>query len=99
MATSASAQIVLHGKLKTMRGLTATYTSSRGAFTATWIGKRRYRIAGRISGRTLSGTFKTRQTSSRKRYRASGSGKLGRRAVRISGGGPNDLSRATLVLR
>ncbi|WP_187368728.1 hypothetical protein [Baekduia soli] len=95
----AAAAIVLHGRLQHMRGLTATYTSSRGTFAATWIGKRHYRLTGRIGGRALSGTFRTRQASGGTRYVASGSGRLGSRPVRISGGGPDDLSRATLILR
>jgi hypothetical protein len=55
-------------------------------------------VSGRIDGQALTGSFRTRQTARRDSYRANGSGKLGRRAVRISGGGPNDLSTATLVL-
>jgi hypothetical protein len=95
---SAAARIVIHGKLKSMKGLTAAFTSSRGTFAATWIGRRHYRVSGRIDGQRLTGSFRTRQTPGGDSYRANGAGKLGGRSVRISGGGPNDLSRATLVL-
>jgi hypothetical protein len=95
----AAAQIVVHAKLKSMKGLTATYASGRGTFTATWIGRRHYRLAGRIDGQRLTGSFRTRQAAGGDSYRVSGSGTLGGRSVHITGAGPNDLSRATLVLR
>jgi hypothetical protein len=98
VAASAAAKIVIHAKLKSVKGRTATFTSSRGALAVTWIGRRHYRVTGRIDGLRLAGSFRTRQTTRRDSYRASGSGKLGGRSVRISGGGPNDLSTATLVL-
>jgi hypothetical protein len=95
---AAATRIVVHGKLERLKGRTATYSSRQGTFSATRVGRRHYRIRGRIGGLALTGSFRTRQTTRGDRYRASGSGRLGGRPVRISGGGANDLSRATLVL-
>lgn len=78
---------------------TITYTSRKGTYEATWIGVKHYRIRGTISGRKLTGTFRTRQQVGRARYKAVGSGRLGDRAVTIGGGGPNHLRSAKLVLR
>ena len=96
---SAAAKVVIRGTLRGVKGRTATFSSSRGSFTATWIGMRHYRLGGRIDGLRLRGSFRTHQTTRRDSYRASGSGTLGGRSVRISGGGPNNLSRTTLILR
>jgi hypothetical protein len=99
-ATSAAARIVVHAKFKSLSRdkLTITYTSAKGRYSATWIGIRHYRLRGRILSRALSGAIRTRQTSGRTRYSAAGSGRLGTRRVRITGGGPNNLRTATLIL-
>jgi len=98
-AAGAASKVVVHGRLAKTEGLTATYRSGHGTFSAKWIGRRHYRLGGRIDGKRLTGTFRTRQNSSGTAYRARGRGRLGGRVVRITGGGPNDLSRTTLVLR
>ena len=98
-STSAATKIVVRGTLKSLRGLTATYTSSKGTYSATWIGQRHYQLRGTITGRRFTGTIRTRQAPGGTRYHASGSGRLGSRAVHISGGGPDNLRTATLVLR
>ena len=95
----AASKVVVHGTLKKMQWPTATYRSSHGTFTAKWIGPKHYRLRGRIDGKRLTGTFRTRQNSSGTAYLARGRGRLGGRSVRISGGGPNDLTRTKLVLR
>ena len=100
-AETAAGKIVVRAKFKrfdaTERRI--TYTSPKGNYSATWIGIRRYRLRGTIHGRTLKGTIRTRQARDGTRYRARGSGTLGGRRVRISGGGPNSLKTARLVLR
>lgn len=78
---------------------TITYSSPKGSYSATWIGVRRYRLRGTITGRRFRGTIRTRQRADRTHYRATGSGRLGSRRVRIGGGGPNNLRTATLILR
>lgn len=78
---------------------TITYSSPKGEYSATWIGVRRYRLRGTITGRRFRGTIRTRQRADGERYRAKGSGRLGTRRVRIGGGGPNNLRTATLILR
>jgi hypothetical protein len=78
---------------------TITYQSSKGTYSATWIGPKQYRLRGTIAGKRLTGTFRTRQRPGDSRYKATGSGRLGDRSVRIGGGGPNNLRTAKLVLR
>ena len=78
---------------------TITYSSSKGTYSATWIGVRHYRLRGTISGQRLTGTIRTRQRPGGTRYRATGSGRLGAREVTIGGGGPNNLRTAKLVLK
>jgi len=92
------ARIVVHATFKSMKGLTITYTSTKGTYSATWIGVRHYRLSGTIAGRRLTGTIRTHQSADGKTYAAHGSGKLGGRAVRIGGGGPTTLKSATLIL-
>jgi hypothetical protein len=96
----ASSRIVVHGKFKSMSKdtRTITYTARNGSYSATWIGVRHYRLRGKINGRQLTGTIRTRQAQGGQRYTVSGSGKLGRRAVKIGGGGPDTLRTATLIL-
>src|SRR4051794_38946343 len=83
-ATAAS-RIVIRGHLAKFSGRTATYHSSQGTFSARWLGPRHYRITGRIRGRTLRGTFRTRQNAGHTSYTARGSGRLGARRVEITG--------------
>lgn len=92
-------KLVVKAKFKSLKGKTITYTSSKGTYSATWIGVRHYRLSGTITGRKLTGTFRTRQRASRTHYKATGSGRLGSRKVKIGGGGPNNLRTATLILR
>ena len=47
---------------------TITYSSSKGTYSATWIGVRHYRLRGTINGRRLTGTFRTRQRPGGTRY-------------------------------
>jgi hypothetical protein len=96
---TASSTIVLRGELVRFEGLTAVYRSARGTYRATWTRAHHYRLRGRVGKRRLRGTFTTRQVSGRASYRATGSGRLGARYVRIGGGGPNDLKTSRLVLR
>jgi hypothetical protein len=100
-ARASAKRIVVHGHRIgfDLERKAITYSSSRGRYTATWIGVRHYRLRGTIDGRRLTGKIRTRQTRDGNHYRARGSGKLGGRAVHIGGGGPNDLSKATLILR
>ena len=100
-ATASAWKIVVRAKFKSYAPSTKTitYTSSKGTYSATWIGVRRYRLRGTISGRRLKGTIRTRQRPGGTRYGARGSGQLGARRVTISGGGPNNLRTAKLVLR
>jgi hypothetical protein len=97
----AASKIVVRAKFKSYSAatMTITYSSAKGTYSATRIGLRRYRLRGTINGRRLRGKIRTRQAASRDRYLASGSGRLGARRVRISGGGPNTLRTATLILR
>ena len=97
----AVSKIVVRAKFKSFSAATRTitYSSSKGTYSATWIGIRRYRVRGRITCRRLTGTIRTRQAASGDRYLARGSGRLGGRKVRITGGGPNNLRTARLVLR
>jgi hypothetical protein len=97
----AASTIVVRAKFKSYSAatMTITYSSARGTYSATRIGIRRYRLRGTINGRRLRGKIRTRQAASRDRYLARGSGRLGRRKVRITGGGPNTLRTATLILR
>ena len=99
-ATAASA-LVINGKLKTLNFPKATYTSSRGTYTATWVkrvnGKGHYRLSGTIKGRKLTGSFVATKVKG-DRFTAKGSGKLGSRKVKISGGGPNSLKTNKLIL-
>src|SRR3954468_21856218 len=92
-ATAASG-LVINGKLKTFNFPKATYTSSRGTYTATFLkrvnGKGHYKLAGTIKGRKLSGSFIATRVKGDK-FTAKGSGKLGSRKVKITGGGPNSL--------
>jgi hypothetical protein len=99
-AEAAAGEIVVRAKFKRLSDdkRTITYSSSKGTYSATWIGVRRYRLSGKITGRRLNGRIRTRQASSGTRYKARGSGRLGKRRVRISGGGPNTLRTATLTL-
>jgi hypothetical protein len=100
-AQAAASKIVVRGKFKSYspETMTITYSSAKGTYSATRIGRRRYRLRGTINGRRLRGMIRTRQAASRHRYVARGRGRLGARRVRISGGGPNDLRTATLILR
>ena len=61
--------------------------------------RHQYALFGRINGKRLKGTIRTRQAPSGKRFVARGSGRLGGHRVAIRGGGPNSLKRATLVLK
>jgi hypothetical protein len=99
-ATSAAGKIVVHGTFRSLSKdkRTIIYVARNGTYSATWIGTRHYRLKGRINGRRLTGTFRTHQARSRDRYVAKGSGRLGGRRVKISGGGPNNLKTSTLVL-
>jgi hypothetical protein len=92
-------KLVVKAKFKSYSGKTITYTSRKGTYSATWIGVRHYRLRGTITGRRLTGTIRTRQRASRTHYKATGSGRLGDRKVKIGGGGPNNLRTATLILR
>jgi len=96
---AAEAKIVVHGTFKSMKWPTITYTSSHGTYTATWIGMRHYRLAGTIDGKRLKGSFRTKQSATKTRYTARGTGRLGGRKVRITGGGANSLQTSTLILR
>jgi len=100
-AQAAASKIVVHATVKgySKATMTITYGSSKGTYSATRIGTRRYRLRGTINGRRLRGKIRTRQVASGDRYVAKGTGRLGARRVRISGGGPNTLRRATLILR
>jgi hypothetical protein len=100
-ARTAASKIVVRAKFKgySPATMTITYTSTKGTYSATRIGIRRYRLRGTINGRRLRGRIRTRQAAGRNRYVARGTGRLGRRKVRISGGGPNTLRTATLILR
>jgi hypothetical protein len=99
--TRAASKIVVRATFKSYSAatMTITYSSARGTYSATRIGARRYRLRGTINGRRLRGRIRTRQARTRDRYIAKGRGRLGGRTVRISGGGPNTLRTATLVLR
>jgi hypothetical protein len=96
----AARKIVVHARFKSLSKskMTITYTAKNGHYSATWIGVRHYRLHGTINGRRLTGTIRTHQARNHDRYVARGSGKLGSRSVRITGGGPNSLKTATLVL-
>lgn len=96
----AAAKIVVRAKFESYSAATMTiiYSSTKGTYSATRIGTRRYRLRGTINGRRLRGRIRTRQAASRDRYVARGTGRLGGRKVRISGGGPNNLRTATLIL-
>jgi hypothetical protein len=98
---AAASKIVVRAKFKSYSAatMTITYSSSKGTYSATLIGTRRYRLRGTINGRQLRGKIRTRQAASGDRYVARGTGRLGGRRVRISGGGPNTLRTATLILR
>jgi hypothetical protein len=100
LAAPAGAAIVVKGRFKafSQATMTITYTSAKGTYRAKLIGTRHYRIAGRINGKRLRGSFRTRLVKGG-RYAASGSGRLGSRRVRIGGGGPNTLKTSRLVLR
>ena len=100
-AAAAAGEILVRGTFTRLSAdkLTVTYSSPKGTYSATWIGIRRYRLRGTITGRRLTGKIRTRQTASGTRYRARGYGRLGARRVRISGGGPNSLRTSTLILR
>lgn len=100
-ATASAGSIFVRAKFESYAPSTKTitYTSSKGTYSATWIGVRRYRLRGTISGRRLRGTIRTRPRPGGTRYAARGSGHLGPRRVTISGGGPNNLRTAKLVLR
>jgi hypothetical protein len=100
-ATSAAREIVLHGTFRNLSKdkRTITYVARNGTYSATWIGVRHYRLKGRINRRALTGTFRTHQARNGDRYVARGSGRLGGRRVKITGGGPNNLKTSTLVLR
>ena len=97
---AAAGKIVVRGTYKRMSTdpLSITYSSAKGSYTATWIGVRRYRLRGTITGRRLTGRIRTRQAADGTRYIARGYGRLGSRRVRITGGGPNSLRTARLVL-
>jgi hypothetical protein len=97
----AAAKIVVRAKFErySPSTKTITYSSRKGTYSATWIGVRRYRLSGTITGLELRGTIRTLQRASGTHYRARGSGRLGGRRVTISGGGPNNLRTARLVLR
>jgi hypothetical protein len=99
-ATSAARKIVVHGQFRSLSKdkRTITYIARNGTYSATWIGVRHYRLKGKIGGRRLTGTMRTHQARSGDRYIAKGSGRLGSRRVRITGGGPNNLKTSTLVL-
>jgi hypothetical protein len=96
----AARKIVVHATFKSLSKdkRTITYSAKNGTYSATWIGVRHYRLRGKINGRGLTGTIRTHQARSHTRYVARGSGKLGARKVKITGGGPNNLKTATLVL-
>jgi hypothetical protein len=96
----AAGKIVVRGTFKRLSKdkLTITYSSPKGPYSATWIAVRRYRLRGTITGRRLTGRIRTSQASSGTRYVARGYGRLGSRRVRITGGGPNTLRTATLIL-
>jgi hypothetical protein len=100
-AQAAASKIVVHATFKgySAATMTITYGSGKGTYSATRIGTRRYRLRGTINGRRLRGKIRTRQAASGDRYVAKGTGRLGARRVRISGGGPNTLRRATLIVR
>src|SRR3954447_7505975 len=98
---TASAKTVVRGEFSSLSRdkLTITYRSSHGRFTARIIGMRHFRLTGRIDGKRLTGTIRTHPARKAGRYSASGSGTLGGRHIRITGGGPNNLRASTLVLR
>src|SRR3954470_13728220 len=95
-----AAKIVVHGKFKHFSGgkVSITFTSSKGTYTAKYVGPKKYSLHGKINGKRFTGTIRTHQDASLTRYIANGSGKLGGKHVRISGGGPNSFKTATLVL-
>ena len=99
--TSSGQRIVVRATFESysQKTKTITYSSSKGEYSATWIGVRRYRLRGTITGRRFTGTIRTRQRADGEQYRATGSGRLGGRRVRIGGGGPNNLRSAKLILR
>jgi hypothetical protein len=99
-ATTAAGKIVVHGTFRSLSKdkRTITYVARNGTYSATWIGVRHYRVKGTINGRRLTGAFRTHQASGGGRYVAKGSGRLGGRHVRITGGGPNNLKTSTLIL-
>lgn len=98
--TIAAGKVVVHGTFKSLSkdNRTITYVARNGTYSATWIGVRHYRVKGTVNGRRLTGAFRTHQAGSGNRYVAKGSGTLGGRHVKISGGGPNSLKTSTLVL-
>jgi hypothetical protein len=99
---TASSGLVIKGKLKKFNFPKATYTSSRGTYTATFLkrvnGHGHYKLSGTIKGRRFTGRFVATRVKG-DRFTAKGTGKLGSKKVRISGGGPNSLKTTTLVLR
>jgi hypothetical protein len=99
--STAGAQTVVRGKFASLSrdNLTITYRSSHGRFTAHILGRRRFGLSGKIDGKRLRGTIRTRPARRAGRFSARGSGTLGGRHVRITGGGPTSLRAATLVLR
>jgi hypothetical protein len=97
-ASDSAWKLVVRAKFKSYSGKTITYSSPKGTYSATWIGTRHYRLSGTITGRRFTGEIRTRQRASRTHYKATGSGRLGNREVRIRGGGPNNLRTAKLIL-
>jgi hypothetical protein len=98
VATASAGSITVKGKQKSHGAVWATYTSSKGSFKATAVERHKLKVTGRIQGKKLRGTVRTRQVGGGK-FGAKGSGRLGGRKVRISGGGPNNLKTVRLVLR
>jgi hypothetical protein len=96
---TAGATTVVRGKFASLsrQTRTITYRSSHGRFTAQILGRRHFRLSGKIDGKRLRGTIRTRPAGSG-RFSARGSGTLGGRHVRITGSGPTSLRAATLVL-
>ena len=98
VATASAGSITIHGKEKQRGTIWISFSSSKGTFKATAVERHKMKLSGRIGGKRLSGTIRTHQTGGGN-FGAKGSGKLGSRKVRISGGGPNSLTKVKLILR
>ena len=97
-ASAFAGSVTVNGKQKDHGAIWATYTSSKGTFKATAVERHKLKVTGRIQGKKFSGTVRTHQSGGGN-FAAKGSGRLGGRKVRITGGGPNSLKRVKLVLR